>query len=124
MIINEAFLYYIWKFKLWSKGTPLLSTQGESIEVISPGERNEHAGPDFINAKLKINGILWAGNVEIHVKSSDWILHNHQQDKNYQNIILHIVFEDDYQESLGKFSTLELKKYLPNAIIGKARFKH
>ncbi|AFL96476.1 DUF2851 family protein [Ornithobacterium rhinotracheale] len=119
MIINEAFLYYIWKFKLWSKGTPLLSTQGESIEVISPGERNEHAGPDFINAKLKINGILWAGNVEIHVKSSDWILHNHQQDKNYQNIILHIVFEDDYQESLGKFSTLELKKYLPNAIIGK-----
>uniref|UniRef100_UPI0039A50B3B DUF2851 family protein n=1 Tax=Ornithobacterium rhinotracheale TaxID=28251 RepID=UPI0039A50B3B len=116
-MINEAFLYYIWKFKLWSKEVPLLSTEGEQIEVISPGERNENAGPDFTNAKLKINGILWVGNVEIHIKSSDWIQHKHQQDDNYQNIILHLVFEDDYSASLGAFPTLELKKYLPQATI-------
>ncbi|RZL34752.1 MAG: DUF2851 family protein, partial [Pedobacter sp.] len=73
----------------------LLTTKGEVIEVLQQGTLNKNAGPDFTKAKLIIDGTTWVGNVEIHIKSSDWLLHKHQIDNAYENVILHVVYEDD-----------------------------
>lgn len=73
----------------------LFTTAGEPIDVIQTGELNEHAGPDFFNARIRIGDTLWAGNVEVHVRSSDWYRHDHQGDNAYSNIILHIVYNAD-----------------------------
>ena len=108
--MNEAFLSYLWKFKLIKQ--PLYSTEGEEITIKKQGEKNDDAGPDFSNALIKIGDSLWAGNVEIHVKSSDWYKHKHQTDKKYQSVILHVVYEDDLQNNDKKklnIPTLELK---------------
>lgn len=87
----EFLLHYVWQYRIF--GTAALSTdRGESVEVIDTGLHNmTAAGPDFFNAKIKLDGILWAGNVEIHEKSSDWYLHKHDRDQAYNNVILHVV---------------------------------
>ncbi len=92
--ISEKFLHYIWKNKLYNS-EELTDTEGNKIEIISPGIQNGDAGPDFFNAKIKIENTIWAGNVEIHIKSSDWNKHNHHKDKAYNNVILQIVAEND-----------------------------
>lgn len=94
--MKEDFLHYLWKQKLYSNDI-LTTNKGETVKVISPGEHNLNAGPDFLNAKIKIGDTLWAGNVEIHVKASDWDKHNHANDKNYNNVILHVVAYNDTQ---------------------------
>lgn len=90
----EQLLHYIWKHKLFSMAT-LQTIQGEKTEVIDPGLSNSDAGPDFFNAKIKINDTLWVGNVEIHERSSDWYRHGHDKDKSYDNVILHVIKEVD-----------------------------
>lgn len=92
--MKESLLQYAWQHKLY-KTEKLISTNGESISVIHPGLLNTDAGPDFFNAKIQIGNTLWAGNVEIHLKSSDWNNHHHGNDAAYDNIILHVVFEHD-----------------------------
>lgn len=92
--MNEVFLYFIWQNRLYGKASCHALT-GESIEIVNPGIRNKESGPDFFDARVKINGILWAGNVEIHVKASDWIQHGHNNDAAYKNVILHVVYEYD-----------------------------
>ena len=77
--MNEAFLYYIWEHKLFLT-SELRTTDGEDISVIDIGRRNRDAGPDFFNAKIKIGNTVWAGNVEMHLKSSDWYRHGHEKD--------------------------------------------
>ncbi|MCD4747653.1 MAG: DUF2851 family protein [Bacteroidales bacterium] len=91
--MTEEFLHYIWKYRLFDNDITLFS--GENIEVISVGEHNTDAGPDFFNAKIKIDNTTWAGNVEIHINASDWNKHGHQSDKAYDNIILHVVYNND-----------------------------
>ncbi len=90
----EEFLQYIWENRLFYNES-LNSTSGEIIEIIKPGKRNHDAGPDFFNAKIRIEETTWAGNVEIHVKASDWNKHRHQNDKAYDNVILHVVEDAD-----------------------------
>ncbi len=86
----EQLLHYCWKHKMWPiEG--LLTTDGRTVEVLDPGLHNHNAGPDFFNAKIKIGGTLWVGNVEIHDKSSDWYLHSHDKDVHYNNVVLHVV---------------------------------
>lgn len=90
----EQLLHYIWKHKIF----PLKqqeTTSGLRVEVIDPGLANSNAGPDFFNAKVKINDTLWVGNVEIHSKTSDWFRHGHDKDKTYDSVILHVVEESD-----------------------------
>ena len=82
--MKEDFLHYIWKHKLFSKNN-LQTTEGETIDIVNTGTHNIDAGPDFFNAKIKIGKTLWAGNVEIHLRSSDWQKHNHNIDKAYDN---------------------------------------
>lgn len=92
--MREEFLYYIWQQRLVF-GTELRLTTGERLEIIHPGYRNTESGPDFFNARIRIDGILWAGNVEIHTRTSDWFRHHHTGDLNYDNIILHAVEIND-----------------------------
>lgn len=92
--MTEKFLHYLWSMKLL-RNNLLETVTGEKIQVISAGDHNTDAGPDFLNTRLRIGDTLWAGNVEIHLKSSDWVAHHHQHDQAYDNIILHAVFEDD-----------------------------
>ena len=90
----EQLLHYCWKHKLWP-ATGLETTDGRVVEIIDPGLHNRNAGPDFFNAKVKIGGTLWVGNVEIHDRSSHWYQHGHERDANYNNVILHVVGEAD-----------------------------
>ncbi len=90
----EHLLHYVWKHKILPLGE-LRTTDGRLVEIINPGMHNTDAGPDFFNAKVKIDGTLWAGNVEIHQKASDWYLHHHDTDPAYNNVVLHAVGEAD-----------------------------
>lgn len=90
--MNEAFLYYLWKFRLYHSEN-LQTQNGESVEVIHPGQQNTDSGPDFFNAKIRIGDTLWAGNVEIHVKADDWKKHGHINDQAFDNTILHVVYD-------------------------------
>ena len=92
--MTEEFLHYIFKNRLWDKDHEY-TTQGDVLEIISPGVHNTDSGPDFFNAKIKINNKIWVGNVEIHINASDWFKHKHDKDLAYGNVILHIVFNAD-----------------------------
>ncbi len=92
--MTERLLQFIWQFQYFGK-SELTTTSDESVQVISPGQYNTNQGPDFQNAKVKIQKTTWAGSVELHIKTSDWNKHNHQGDANYTNVILHVVWEDD-----------------------------
>ncbi len=88
--IMESLLHYIWQNRLFYP-SDIIASSGESIEIINPGIYNTNAGPDFQCAIISINGTQWAGNVEIHTNGNDWYLHNHHTDKEYANVILHVV---------------------------------
>ena len=112
--MNEEFLHHAWKYGLFRR-SKLSGISGESIEILNSGRHNFDSGPDFFNAQLKINGQLWAGNVEIHVRSSDWNRHFHSQDAAYDNVILHVVHTHDEKierRNREAIPTLELEKIL------------
>ncbi len=88
--MSEKFLHYIWQHKLYYP-QQLQTTEGQTIEVIHPGTRNTNGGPDFFNAKIKVDKTLWAGNVEIHQNEGEWVKHRHHKDAAYNNVILHVV---------------------------------
>lgn len=90
----ESFLYFLWQYQYFDHAS-LTTTDGETIQVLHPGFRNPNAGPDFTNARLLINDVEWHGTVEAHTKSSDWLAHRHQNDRAYDNVILHIVWKVD-----------------------------
>ncbi|MDR0750586.1 MAG: DUF2851 family protein [Tannerellaceae bacterium] len=85
----EHLLHYVWKYKLYAPSC-LVTTRGLPVSVIDPGIQNTNAGPDFFNAKIKIGDTMWAGNIEIHSKASDWLLHGHHKDKAYDSVVLHL----------------------------------
>ena len=93
--IPEEFIHFLWKFRMLAP--ELKTVSGEAISIIHPGNHNTDAGPDFLYARIRINNTLWAGNVEIHVKASDWYHHKHERDEAYSNVILHVVAENDKQ---------------------------
>lgn len=92
--MNEKYLHFIWK----NKRLPLhqiQTTDGKEIQILDVGLHNHQAGPDFFNGKIKLEGVVHQGNIEMHVKSSDWNLHKHQLDPAYNNVILHVVYLHD-----------------------------
>lgn len=114
--MKEDFIYYLWENRLLH--LDLTTTEGDEIVILSVGIRNLDSGADYNNARIKIGGTLWAGQVEIHVRSSDWYRHNHQDDNNYNNVILHVVYECDNKsppiptlEVKGKFDIVLLQNY-------------
>jgi hypothetical protein len=117
--MNEALLHTIWKYRLLGQSI-FKGCKDEVIEVISIGEHNQDSGPDFFNSKVRINDIVLAGNVEIHIKTSDWLRHNHQKDKSYDNLVLHVVYEHDKDLSQNEqfnVSVLELKPYVSTSLL-------
>ena len=90
----ERLLHYVWKYKLYA-ATQLLTTDGRPVQVIDPGIQNTDAGPDFFNAKIKIDTTVWAGSIEIHEKASDWLMHRHDKDRAYDVVILHVTGLND-----------------------------
>ena len=112
--MQEDFLHHIWKYKKFD-ALELKTTEAETIVVKNVGIHNFNAGPDFFNAQISIGEQLWAGNVEIHINTSDWYVHNHENDKNYDNVILHVVWEHDtdvFRKDKTAIPTLELKPYV------------
>ncbi len=108
--MKESILHYIWQQKLFTAHS-LKTTEGEAVEIIDVGKYNTDAGPDFFNAKVRIGETLWAGNVEIHSRSTDWNKHNHQSDKAYDSVILHVVSQADcevFRSDGEKIPQLEL----------------
>ena len=115
MLFPEDFLHYVWKFRLFDN-KQLTTTTGDALEVFSAGLHNTDSGPDFDNARVKIGDTTWAGNVELHLSSSDWHKHNHNTDNAYANVILHVVYRDDEPLVLPdgrRVPTLELKDRIP-----------
>jgi len=92
--MKEEFLHYLWKYRLYYQDK-LIDNEGYVIDVIDPGLHNRDAGPDFFNTRLRIAGIDWAGNTEIHIRSSDFDGHGHNTDPAYDNVIIHFVAEND-----------------------------
>ena len=112
--MKEDFLHYLWKFKKFDS-LNLKTSNLENLTIIHVGQYLELAGPDFFNAQIKIENQKWAGNVEIHLKSSDWYLHQHEKDSGYENVILHVVWENDaavFRSDNSEIPVLELKDYV------------
>ncbi|MES2812002.1 MAG: DUF2851 family protein [Bacteroidota bacterium] len=117
--MKEDFLHYVWQNKKFDFAT-LQTTEGESIQILNTGNYLQQAGPDFFNAQLIIGHQKWAGNIEIHLKSSHWYLHHHETDKNYDNVILHVVWQNDsqiFRKDNSEIPVLELKEYVSPALI-------
>ncbi len=118
--MREDLLHFIWKYQKL-RLVDLVTSKNQSIQISDVGTHNHLSGPDFFNAKIEIDGQLWAGNVEVHLKSSDWYVHGHEKDANYNNVILHVVWEDDaeiFRSDNSIIPTLELKNYLAKGLLG------
>lgn len=115
--MTEQLLQYIWQFQYFNPGQLTTST-GENIIIINRGTLNRNQGPDFINASIKIGDTTWAGNIELHVNASQWEEHKHSGDKNYNNVILHVVWENDIELNLP-FPVLELQQYVSKILLNK-----
>lgn len=111
--MKEQLLQFIWKNQLLTPDA-LVSKAGEKITLLNPGTLNTEAGPDFLNAQVEINNILWSGHIEIHVKAADWYLHAHHRDGNYDSVILHIVWQDNGGPNLP---TIELKGHINRSLL-------
>ncbi len=118
--MNEAFLHFVWKYQIFNP--QLSTTDGQPIEVLRAGRHNTDAGPDFTNTRLKIGNTTWAGNVEVHVRASQWYEHQHQDDESYSNIILHVIFENDkdiFDKNGNAIPALELKDRINDELYRK-----
>lgn len=113
-MMQENFLHFVWRLKLFNM-QGLQTTTGASVEVVELGRHNTHAGPDFLDARIRIDGTLWAGNVEMHLRSGEWSSHGHQNDPNYDNVILHVVLDENavvYHRDGERIPCLNLRPYL------------
>ena len=113
--MNEHLLQYIWQHLYFNKDE-LLTVQNEPLQILFQGSRNTNQGPDFSAAKINIGKVTWAGNVELHVKTSDWIKHGHTGDVHYNNVILHVVYEHDVAAD-SNLPVLELKSRISNNLL-------
>lgn len=117
--MREEFLHYLWRVAAFDL-RDLKTTDGRSIQILHFGTHNTNAGPDFSGARLRIDGMEWAGNVEMHVKASEWYDHQHQDDPAYENVILHVVLEEDqavYLANGERIPCLDLRGRVPAHLI-------
>jgi hypothetical protein len=113
--MKEEVLWVLWQY-LYFDTTQLLTTEGQPLYLKSNGHKHSNSGPDFTNASILLDGIQWKGDVEIHVRSSDWYKHQHHSDPAYESVILHVVYDHDrvvYRSDGTTIPTLELKSYIP-----------
>lgn len=115
--MTEKLLQYIWQFQYFNHAL-LTTVDNEILQINTPGILNTNQGPDFLNANIKVGNTTWAGNIELHLKSSGWISHQHSKDKNYSNIILHVVWQDDGATELS-FPVFELQNRVSKFLLGR-----
>jgi hypothetical protein len=121
--MNEDILSFIWRFQYFAPST-LYTDTNEQLKVRRPGQRNSNAGPDFSHARIEIDNVEWFGCVEIHVKSSDWYLHQHEKDKAYESVVLHVVWENDrtvYRRDGTLLPTLTLNGIVRRSVLERYR---
>lgn len=117
--MKEEFLHYVWQYQKW-KVVDLQTTDGQRVWIDHPGSVNTDAGPDFFNAQVRIGTQRWAGNVEIHLRSSDWYAHQHQNDPRYNSVILHVVWQHDvevFRKDETPIPVLEIKDYIAKDLL-------
>jgi hypothetical protein len=120
-MVSEKLLHYVWKSQ-WFVKENLKTVYNQTLSIINKGFSHQDAGPDFKQAILQIDGVIWAGNVEIHIRSSDWYKHKHQNDKKFNSVILHVVFEHDREvfiETNNPLPTLELKSLISSQLLSR-----
>jgi hypothetical protein len=121
--VKEDFLHYVWQYKKFAFSN-LTTVSGEELTIVNTGQYLKQSGPDFFNAQIIIGNQKWAGNVEIHLKSSDWYLHRHEKDNQYNNVILHVVWEHDtpiFRKDNAEIPTLSLKSYVEQDVLNQYR---
>jgi hypothetical protein len=119
--MRESFLHYVWRTRRIAL-KKLTTTTFQPVEILDPGTYNTDAGPDFFNARIRIGDTVWAGNVEMHVRASEWLAHGHQSDPAYDNVILHVVFVEDkaiYLENGGRLPCLEIRDRIGLQLLDK-----
>lgn len=124
--MHEQFLHYLWKTKKIATAS-LRTIDNETVKIIDIGIHNQNQGPDFLNAEIEIDNKRWFGHVEIHIYASDWNKHKHQFDKNYNNVILHVVYNNDlciYSNQNTRLPTIELKQLIKEQIKKWSQFNH
>ena len=117
--MKEEFLHYVWKHQLFPKA-PLITVNNQKLRLLKPGTYNAFSGPDFFNATIVVDDLIWVGNIEVHVRTSDWYLHNHEKDENYDSVILHVVWKDDvelFDKNNKPISTLELSSIVSRGLV-------
>ena len=117
--MTEKLLHFIWQFQYYNLAN-LHTEEGQTFKVIYQGLYHHNQGPDFINAKIIIDETTWAGNIELHLKSSDWLRHQHNNDQNYNNTILHVVWQHDVEIKHADGSvipTLQLQPLVPKLML-------
>ena len=118
--MREDFLHYLWRYKRFDF-LNLQTTDNQLVEIVEFGEHNQNAGPDFLNARLRIGETLWAGNVEMHLNASEWLAHKHDEDAAYDNVILHVVMDEDkiiFDKNKQRLACLVLKPYITENLLG------
>jgi hypothetical protein len=121
--MTELFLYYIWQFQYFNKQN-LQTVEGETLNILRTGLQNTDAGADFQQAQVEINGKLWAGSIEIHLTNTDWNIHKHHTNKQYNNVILHVVWTHEinkiaYREDGSTIPTLVLSDRVSPLLVDK-----
>ena len=114
--LPEAFIHYVWQTKSFDQNH-LKTSEGQTVKILSYGTLNDNAGPDFLQASVKIDDQTWVGNVEIHVNANEWYQHGHQHDKAYDTVILHVVLNNNkvVSNSFGVvIPTIELAERIPD----------
>ncbi len=116
--MNEALFQFIWQYNLYQP-QDMFTASGEELTILNGGSINRNAGPDFLEAKVKIGNTILVGNVELHIKASDWLKHGHHNDPSYNNLVLHVVYENDLPHAAGNTPVVELKHHIPLQMIGR-----
>lgn len=118
-LMRESFLHFLWRWRRFDAQN-LTTTEGKSVEILHPGEWNTDAGPDFFNARLRLGDTTWAGNVEMHLLASEWQMHGHSGDPAYDNVVLHVVLEEDQpviRANGERIPCLELQNRIPTKVL-------
>jgi hypothetical protein len=119
-LMREELLHFIWRFRYFNHHE-LFTEAGETVWIQAPGEQNVHQGPDFLHARISIGGILREGPVELHIRTSDWHRHAHDGDIHYREVVLHVVWENDLEDSPGGLPVLVLGHRVPKLLLGRYR---
>jgi len=114
--MNEKLLQFIWQFQYYNN-RELCTVSGEELRILDHGRLNHHQGPDFLAGRVEVGGQKWAGNIELHVQTSDWTKHAHDKDRNYSNVILHVVWVHDLPGGSSAVPVLELQDRVPKLLL-------